>query len=73
MRCVRVVLISPDRETLPFTSQGVVSSLDLVRTLKGDGPYDPPINVSVRPQRTSGGFTLYRLRVHSGLSPNPSA
>jgi len=59
---IRTVLISPDKETLSFVSVGVVGSLDLLRSLKGDGPYDPAVPVLVRMERTRGGFNMYRLR-----------
>lgn len=59
---VRSVFISPDKETLSFVSVGIIGSLDLLRHLKGDGPYDPPIPVLVKLERTRAGFNLFRIR-----------
>jgi Phage Single-stranded DNA-binding protein len=58
---IRVVLVDPDRRTLGFVSDGVVDSLDLIRSILGDGPYDPPIPVRVVRQKTRGGNSVLRL------------
>jgi hypothetical protein len=58
---IRVVLVNPARETLGFVSDGVVDSLDLIRSVLGDGPYDPPIPVRVVRQKTRGQNTVLRL------------
>lgn len=60
---LRLVLIDPDGETLAFVSTGVVQSLDLIRTLRGDGPYVPPIPVVVSPVKTRLGFQTLKLRI----------
>jgi hypothetical protein len=60
---VRVVLVDADRETMSFVSVGAVASLDLIRTLRGDGPYDKPIPVIVKQVKTGNGFHTYKLKV----------
>jgi hypothetical protein len=60
---VRLVLISPDMETLAFNSTGAIESWDLVRAIHGDGPYDPPVKVLVHPVKTRTGRTMIRLRL----------
>jgi hypothetical protein len=62
-RCIRLALVSPDLDTLILTSVGAVASLDLIRTLFGDGPYDPAVKVLVKPEKTKRGFNVYRLRL----------
>lgn len=57
----RVILIGPSGETMPFVSEGAIRSLDLIRTLCGDGPWEPPLNISVVPVKTRRGFFTYRL------------
>lgn len=64
---VRLVLIDPDGETLAFVSMGAVLSLDMLRQLKGDGPYDPPIPVYVREIKTRQGWRLYKFVPESAL------
>lgn len=59
---VRLALASPDGDTLSFVSVGAVVSWDLIRAVHGDGPYDPALPVLVKPEKTRGGFTTYRLR-----------
>lgn len=59
---LRVCLIDTEGETLSFVSSGIVQSLDTIRTLRGDGPYDPPIPVVVVSVRTRHGFNVYKLR-----------
>lgn len=69
---VRVVLMSPGGKMMAATSMGVVLSLDLIRTFRGDGPYDPPIPVRVVETKTRRGFRLYRL-VPTDLRGNRAA
>lgn len=64
---VRVVLIGDGGRTLAFTSDGVVASLDMIRALKGDGPFQPPLNVIVREVTTRRGYRLYKLQPHGLL------
>lgn len=59
--CVRVILIDPEGETLSFVSAGVVGSLDMIRTLVGDGPFDPPLPVTVRRIETGAGRQILKL------------
>jgi len=59
---IRTVLIDPEGETLVFASKGVMESLDLLRTLVGDGPYDPAIPVIVKRTELGGGRQLLKLR-----------
>lgn len=58
---IRVTLIDGAGTTLSFVSIGIAASLDLIRTLRGDGPYDPPYCVYVKSLKTRRGFRLYRL------------
>lgn len=57
----RVVLIAPDGQTLSFVSEGGIRSFDLIRSLCGNGPWDPPLQISVVPRKTRRGFYTYRL------------
>lgn len=59
---VRVVLIDDENETLSFSSVGVAASLDLIRTLRGDGPYEPPIPVTFSRVKTRRGFNTIKMR-----------
>lgn len=57
----RIVLISPDGETLAFTSEGALRSFDLIRQLLGDGPWAPPLPISAVPIKTRRGYRTFRL------------
>lgn len=59
---LRVVLMGTDGDTMSFVSVGVAASLDLIRTLRGDGPYDPPIPIVVVPVKTRHGYNTLKLR-----------
>lgn len=72
MPVIRVVLIAQDGKTLAFTSDGVVASLDMIRALRGDGPYDPPLPVVVKEVKTRRGFRLYKLQPHGLLDAVPA-
>jgi len=65
----RVILIDPNGETLAFVSLGVIGSLDLIRSLRGDGPYDPAIPVIVTEAKTRHGFRVYKLRIAPPAPP----
>lgn len=58
---VRTILIDPQGDTLSFVSAGVVSSLDLLRTLLGDGPFDPPVPVTIKRIETGAGRQILKL------------
>lgn len=60
---IRVVLISPEGETLACMSAGVIDSLDMIRRFEGDGPYDPPIPVRFTLQKTRSNRTVQRMEV----------
>lgn len=62
----RTTLIDDKSETLSFVSIGVLLSLDLIRTLRGDGPYDPPIPTIVKSVKTNRGFRLYKIQPYYG-------
>lgn len=51
----RVTLIDQDGETLSFCSVGVVSSLDLIRAVYGDGPWPDGLPVVCRREKTRAG------------------
>lgn len=59
---VRLVLISPEMETLAFVSSGALKSLDRIRLQYGDGPYDPAIPVTVVEKKIGGGRRIVKLR-----------
>lgn len=61
-RAVRLVLISPDGDTVSFASQGALKSWDLVRTVRGDGPYDPPLKIAMSKVNLGGKKFTWRLR-----------
>lgn len=58
---VRLVLIDPQGETLAFVSKGALQSWDIIRQLRGDGPYNPPIRIIVKQIGTRAGFHVYKL------------
>lgn len=62
MPVIRTVLIAPDGRTLAFVSDGITTSLDLIRALRGDGPYDPPLNIVIRKVKTRRGYTLLKMQ-----------
>ena len=68
---VRIVLISPDGQTVSCCSTGVLDSLDMIRRYEGDGPYDPPIMVKFAEQRTRQNRKILRLEVCYGDEQNP--
>ena len=70
---VRTVLIDKDGETLSFVSMGVLGSLDLIRALRGDGPYDPPIPIVVTEATTRNKFRVWKLRILHDRSKQPTA
>lgn len=70
-RAVRVTLISPSKSTVAFTSRGVVESMDVLRLLYGDGPYQPPIKVWVNSVKTRSGWKMSQLTTKSPTPPSP--
>lgn len=58
---VRLTLIDDEGETLSFASVGIAASLDLIRTLRGDGPYQPPIPVTFKRVKTRRGFSTIKM------------
>lgn len=60
---IKIWLIDPQGDTLSFTSDGVIGSLDMIRALKGDGPYDPPLKTTVVPIKTDETRTMFKLRI----------
>lgn len=69
---VRTVLFDPEFETLAFVSEGALASLDMIRTRKGDGPYDPPIPVVVKEVKTRAGWRIYKIIPVSALRDSSS-
>lgn len=59
---VRITLISPELETVSFASLGILSSLDLIRSVRGDGPYDPAIGLVFKEVKTRRGWKMIRMR-----------
>lgn len=68
---VRVVLIGPQMETLAFVSEGAIRSLDLIRSLCGDGPWNPPLPLSVVQVKTRRNRKTYRLVVGGTFDDPP--
>lgn len=62
VRSARLVLVSPEGETLAFASQGALRSWDLIRTCRGDGPYNPPLRIVVAKVILGGKKFTWRLR-----------
>lgn len=60
---VRIVLISPEGETVSCCSTGVLDSLDMIRRFEGDGPYDPPVPVRFVETVTRQNRRILRLEV----------
>ena len=61
-RAVRLVFISPELDTLSFASIGALKSWDLIRTCRGDGPYHPPLKITVNKVNLGGKKFTWRLR-----------
>lgn len=59
---VRLTLIDVDGETLSFCSVGAVSSLDLIRTICGDGPWPAGLPIVCRKEKTRQGRQIWRLK-----------
>lgn len=69
----RVVLIGPAGEVLQFVSEGAIKSLDIIRSLCGDGPWAPPLPISVIKVRTRRGFFTYRLALGESTNGDPES
>lgn len=57
----RTTLVTADGVRFACESLGVLESLDLIRQIYGDGPYDPPIRVRVERSKTGQGRRYYYL------------
>lgn len=57
----RTTLVGPDGVTFGCESSGVIESLDLIRQIYGDGPYDPPIRCKLASSKTRHGGRYYYL------------
>lgn len=62
-RQTRVILIDSDLATVSFVSQGVVSSMDLILTHLGQGPWTTPVMMALRKKKTGKGRQVYSLEV----------
>jgi len=67
---VRVTLIDPDGDTMSFVSNGVLGSLDLLRTIYGDGPYNPPLALVTERIKTRGPGHVWKLRPADTVGPS---
>lgn len=67
----RLILVDNEGETLAFVSQGALGSLDLIRALRGDGPYDPAIPICVSEEKTRHGFRVFKLRIVAATGAAP--
>lgn len=61
--CVRITLIDPTFATLHFVSNGITESLDMIRSLRGDGPYEPPLPVVFSEISTKPPRKMLRMRI----------
>lgn len=59
---VSVTMIDPDGRTARFGSEAVTRALDVIRTLYGNGPYEPPLFIRVEPYRTKNSRNSYTLQ-----------
>ena len=59
---VRVVLIDSDDQQYAFVSDGVAGDLARLISAFGMGPYNPPIQITVRPFRTRKGFNSFTIQ-----------
>lgn len=58
----RTLILAPDQPPVEFVSTGVLQSLRRIAAiLRRTPPYDPPIQVKVTQQRTSGGGRTFKL------------
>ncbi len=60
-RCVRTVLLDPSGNAYGFVSNGVYDSLRLMVASIGEGPYDPPIPITIRSRDKASGRRIYTL------------
>lgn len=61
VKAIRTVLMDQRGTAYGFTSNGVYDSLrDLVQSM-GPGPYDPPVNITVRQRERPGGRRVYTI------------
>lgn len=68
----RTVLINEMDETLSFVSQGVLLSLDLIRVMRGDGPYKPAMPILCKQIRTGRGYHLIKIQPDFGQRADKS-
>ena len=68
---IRTVLIGTGGITLAVVSDGIAASLDLIRALYGDGPFQPALSVIIKEARTRRGHRLYKL-IPEGVIPTTS-
>ena len=58
----RTIIMGPDHPPIAFVSVGILKSLQrLASVLKLNPPYDPPLQVRISQQATSGGRRTFKL------------
>jgi hypothetical protein len=55
---IRTVLIDADGTPYQFVSQGIATGLDVIRQNFGDGPWVPPIKITVEATKAPKGKVL---------------
>ena len=60
---VRITLFDPKGRTLGSSSEALVRALDTIIRIKGDGPYDPPILIGLKPVTLGSGNRSYSVKI----------
>jgi hypothetical protein len=61
-RAVRLVLIDDQGETVSFASAGALKSWDLIRSVRGNGPYTPALPCTFKRVSLGGKKFTWRIR-----------
>ncbi len=59
---IRIALIDPEGRILGCSSDALGRGLDDLFIVRGRGPYDPPVGISLTPATTGGGRRTYKIR-----------
>lgn len=57
----RCVLITKDLKAYAFVSDGIRNDLRRIIGIFGVGPYDPPLQLKIVPQKTRAGMRIYSI------------
>jgi len=58
---IRIAIVNDGGEAYTAVSDGLVNSLDMLRQVFGEGPYNGEVVVKVQQVKTSNGFKTYNL------------